>query len=269
MFEILMRLSPPKGVGQPVLGYPNFYTTLEALNAAVIDSLAGQSAFPSAKVRIQFAPEGERIRKVVRRSNYRATGKFPSVKNGRMMHWESQYELNAFLILELSPYVLAYREQPAEICFDGVAGKQRHYPDILVHLTSGVRTFVEVKPSSAVADTDLTQRTQRLATLLIPNGYHYVMVLAEHLESEAYLENAKQLLMYCKPFMQSAPWEKIRSHFRHYGPTPLGSLIQTLSHQDAKQWIYQMLLKSHLRADFSAPLDDDSIVYWADAGNSR
>src|ERR1700677_1489546 len=55
----------------------------------------------SAIVRVVFPEPGQpRSRGVVSRSNARPTGKYPCWKMGRMLHWESENEFNAFRILD-------------------------------------------------------------------------------------------------------------------------------------------------------------------------
>ena len=42
-------------------------------------------------------------------------GKFPSIKNGRMVWWESQIERDYLYLLEIDPDVVSYEEQPLKI----------------------------------------------------------------------------------------------------------------------------------------------------------
>src|SRR5882757_3729479 len=90
------------------------------------------------------APGQMRSRKVVSRSNARSTGKYPSWKMGRMMHWESANELNAFRLLDCDPNVTSYCEQPCQIRYTLNGVERVHYPDILVTTTAG-KQFWEVK----------------------------------------------------------------------------------------------------------------------------
>jgi hypothetical protein len=216
---------------------------------------------------IQLAEDGKRMRKVVRRSNCRMTGKFPSVKNGRMMHWESTYELEAFQILEISPLVTAYGEQPAELKYTGMDGIQHlHYPDILVELTGGINIFIEVKPESAATDQDLADRTTLLTSLLRPMGYRYLMILPEQVESLAYLENAKHLLLYCKSPMPETVWEMVRRIFCNESKIELSSLIQAIGHVNARSWIYRLLISGVISCDLSTPITDQSLISWHHKG---
>lgn len=57
----------------------------------------------------------ERSRKIVRHTGITIRGKFPSRKNGRMVHHESLLELDAIYLFETFHRVREYREQPARI----------------------------------------------------------------------------------------------------------------------------------------------------------
>src|ERR1035437_349834 len=81
---------------------------------------------------ILFPAAGQmRSRKFISRSNARSAGKYPSWKMGRMMHWESSNELNAFRLLDCDPNVTSYSEQPCRIAYGLEGGEKIHYPDIL------------------------------------------------------------------------------------------------------------------------------------------
>ena len=63
------------------------------------------------KIQIIFPKDGKiRSRKVVKRSNARNTGKYPSWKMKRMMQWESVHEGNAMRILDATPHVTSFTE---------------------------------------------------------------------------------------------------------------------------------------------------------------
>ena len=84
-------------------------------------------------VEIEFPKDGRvRSRTVVSRSRARPTGKYPSFKMGRMIQWESNNELNAYRLLDATPEVLAYHEQPLTIRFTLNGEPHIHYPDVLV-----------------------------------------------------------------------------------------------------------------------------------------
>ena len=267
MNEVLMRMRKRSEVTQVISQYPHLSVLLEAmpqnkdgLSAIEISPIIGH-------LKIKFAEDGKRIRKIVRRSNSRMTGKFPSRKNGRMMQWESKYELETFQVLEISPLVAAYSEQPAELKYSGVDGiEHRHYPDILVVLRNGIKMFIEVKPESAITDQALADRTHLIANLLRHKGYQYLLVLPEQVESLAYLENAKYLLLYSKMPMPEKVWEMVRCMLNDEASMELLALITLLGHTDARSWIYSLVISGVVFCDLSEPITDQTLVRWNSQG---
>lgn len=59
----------------------------------------------------------QRARKVISPSGGIVRGKFPSRKNGRMIHHEGLLELDAIYLFETSPEIARYREQPSNRLF--------------------------------------------------------------------------------------------------------------------------------------------------------
>lgn len=154
-------------------------------------------------------PDQMRSRKVVSRSNARSAGKYPSWKMGRMMHWESSNELNAFRLLDCDPNVTSYSEQPCRIVYvrDGV--ERVHYPDILVTTHQGKQLW-EVKPRSDAVEPEVLARDTFLSRVLPRWGYKYRTVLAEDLSRQPRLSNANLLLSLGKRALSDCEWEDVR-----------------------------------------------------------
>jgi hypothetical protein len=165
---------------------------------------------PSGIRSILFPVAGQmRSRKVVSRSNVRSAGKYPSWKTGRMMHWESSNELNAFRLLDCNPDVRSYSEQPCRIAYimDGV--ERIHYPDILVATAEGKQLW-EVKPHSDAIEPEFLTRAAFLSRFLPMWGYEYRTVLAEDLARQPRLSNANLLLRLGKRAVSDCEWEDVR-----------------------------------------------------------
>jgi hypothetical protein len=143
---------------------------------------------------IEFPEPGQlRIRKVVKRSNARSTGKYPSWKMGRMLQWESRNELNAFLLLDSDPDVTSFNEQPCKITYDLDGVSRAHYPDILVQ-RYGRKELWEVKPDSKAEEPEFARRTALMIKSLPTWGYTYRVVLANDLAAQPRQRNAYFLL---------------------------------------------------------------------------
>lgn len=162
---------------------------------------------------IEFAPDGERARRVVSRSNCRPTGKFPSLlRMNRTIHWESPHELNAFRLLESNCAITAYREQPCVIRFRLAGQEHLHYPDCLV-TTSTAKALWEIKTIGDARRPEIAARTQFLTQALPAFGYQYTVVLAEDLGRQPRLRNVRLLLKHGRKALSFEQREHARRLF--------------------------------------------------------
>lgn len=174
-FEIFCTPKPPK----PVI--PGLVSFIQLLQTA---SLSQQYNEPTSSYStdVEWFVPGQQSRKVISRSNMKATGKFPSRKNGRSIHCESKHELNAMVILENCEVVSAYHEQPAIITFIDAHGVTRkHYPDILVELLNGNKLVIEIKSDKYSACPETLWRTSHLHEQLKAVGIIYLLILESQL----------------------------------------------------------------------------------------
>ena len=159
---------------------------------------------------IEFPENGKlRSRKIVSRSRARPTGKYPSWKMGRMVQWESHNELNAYRLLDATPDVSAYHEQPLSIHFTLDGEKHIHYPDVLVEWRE-LRELWEIKPESEALSPKYVKRTKFLEGALPKLGFTYRMVLAEDLGRQPRLSNVLMLLKHGRVQIGDLERERVR-----------------------------------------------------------
>lgn len=103
------------------------------------------------------------VRNVVTPSGRRVRGYFPSRKMGRLIAWESQLERDAILLLEFSPGVLRYREQPERVHFQLDGDAALYIPDFELELADGQMMHVEVKPAAKLEKPDIALRFEAIA----------------------------------------------------------------------------------------------------------
>ena len=97
-----------------------------------------------------------RARKIISPSGGIIRGKFPSRKNGRMIHYEGLLERDAILLFEMSPNIVRYREQPEAILYPDGARLRKYTPDFELCLMSGELVIVEIKPAHSLAREEVT-----------------------------------------------------------------------------------------------------------------
>jgi hypothetical protein len=212
------------------------------------------SANLSAIRSILFAEHGQmRARKVVSRSNSRSAGKYPSWKMGRMMHWESSNELNAFRLLDCDPNVASYSEQPCRIAYVMEGVERIHYPDILVTTTGGKQLW-EVKPRSNALEPEVLARAVFLSHVLPVWGYEYRTVLAEDLASQPRLNNANLLLSLGKRAVSDCEREDVRRTMTEQGTLAWAEAYAGNYGARGRETLCSLVLRGVLTIDMNVPI---------------
>jgi len=197
-------------------------TTIAAKRRNVLSSVqpvAGSSGCPvvSGITNILFPPVGVlRWRDVVSRSQSRPSGKFPSLKMGRMLQWESRNELNVFRLLDCDSQIGTFTEQPCKIEYTICGVSTYHVPDILVDI-DGRKELWEVKPNSEATQPEIAARTAFMSRHLPIWGYVYRVVLADDLLSQPRLGNANRLLQFGRDHVTECEHEFVRRTLKQSG----------------------------------------------------
>ena len=137
-----------------------------------------------------------RAREPISRSRGQVRGKFPSIKEGRMIHWESLLELDLAVLLEFSKVVVSYREQPltAHYVFDGRI--RRYTPDFEITLASGETVLIEVKPAQKLLDEQERKRFEQIADHFARQGRRFAILTEREIRQTVLLANLRCLLRY-------------------------------------------------------------------------
>jgi hypothetical protein len=212
---------------------------------------------------IQLPKKGAlRARKVVSRSGVKHTGKYPSMKMGRMMQAESEHELHAFQLLDADPQVEAFYEQPFRIIYSIAGAVHSHVPDILVKL-KGVATaqLWEVKEAKELRDPMLRYRTQYLEEKMPRMGYTYALVPAESLESGHLLKNAQRLLRLGKVPVSEVTRERVRRIVDETGPLTWSAVERGQLGAKGLCVLARLVLEGYFIFDRQAPISPTTRFY--------
>lgn len=217
---------------------------------------------------IEFPGKGRlRARKVVKRSNARSTGKYPSIKAMRMLQFESKHEMHAMQLLDAYPDVSSFTEQPCVIHY-GQGGKlRRHYPDFLVETISHGKEFWEVKPRREAQSPEVIGRTEQLTRLLAPRGYGYRLVCAEDIVKEPRFSNVKMIIGLGRAVVVSDQLrELLRRVFRDCGVVTWGVFDRSIRGVDYRPYVCRLILDGVLAFDMHQALTGDTRIYWVRQG---
>ncbi|MFY2763533.1 hypothetical protein [Arenimonas sp. MALMAid1274] len=137
-----------------------------------------------------------RARKLVIRSRRLMTGKYPSWKMGRQVHWESRLESKVFRLLDVCPGVTKFGEQPFTIHYFINGIWRAHVPDVAFLTYDGKLWILEIKSN---LDRNIQQAIIR-AALISPRlkclGINYMVARQTLIEAGASVENASSLVRF-------------------------------------------------------------------------
>lgn len=143
-----------------------------------------------------------RARTVITPSGGIIRGKFPSRKNGYMIHHEGLLELEACFLFEMLPSVLQYREQPLKLKYPDGLRLRTYTPDFELTLHSQQQFLVEIKHSAILARQEIAEKYNKIAAHLKSQGINYVIVTEQVIRHEprlTILKKAVAALTYPRP----------------------------------------------------------------------
>lgn len=214
------------------------------------------------EISIEFPTEGLRAREVVSRSNAKATGKYPSWKMKRNVHYESLHECNAFKLLDACSEVSYFAEQPCRVRYVLNGEKRTHYPDILVKIPSG-KELVEIKTPEEAATEEVRERTAFMRHALPVLGYGYRVLTSDLLSQNPRLDNVEKLLRFGRSPVSSVIREQIRQMFKVNGNKAQWGAFHASGELKYRPALYRLILEGILKIDFNQPLSDGALIYWA------
>lgn len=209
------------------------------------------------------SPVGEshqRARQIISPSGGIVRGKFPSRKNGRMVHHEGLLELDAIYLFETSPRVVRYREQPTTIHYPDGDRLRRYTPDFELVLTTGEVILVEVKPARSLMDDAVRHKLDCVAAYLQLSARPFVILTEDVLRREPRQTNVR--MIYHRAPRQPIPLDAARvALHRLRGQFPMSLTQGTERLARSGVGPYSLLLSGLLRCALDAPLDSETLLH--------
>lgn len=199
-----------------------------------------------------------RSRTIVRHTGGIVRGKFPSRKNGRMIHHEGLLELDAIYLFEASPRIVRYREQMPVIRYADGARLRRYTPDFEVVLDTGETITVEVKAARSVADAEISHKIDCIQTYYRRRGEVFAVLTEEILRQEPRQSNLRWIYHQIPRVSPTA--EAIRfalSEVRQVFPTSLRHLVTLLEPRAVDPFSALIAGFLHCRLDVPVSLDTE------------
>lgn len=136
------------------------------------------------------------VRKI-KKSYISCTGYFPSYKNKQPIAYESVLERDFYLLLEYTPEVISYIEQPFHIFYKLFEKSTRYTPDALVTYTNGTQKVFEIKYQKEIDKDEILRDKLKVLSNVIPAQKSIPFeIFTDQSINAVYLSNAKFLYKY-------------------------------------------------------------------------
>jgi hypothetical protein len=202
------------------------------------------------------------VRKITNKGGKKVIGKFPSLKMGRLVCWESQIERDYIYLLEFDPAVISYAEQPLRISYH-LDGKERYYtPDFLVK-RADKSIIVEVKPEED-AQEEVNQRLFHIASAICGrDNYEFVLITDTMIRVQPRLDNIKLLTRYQRIPINDPHYQIVCCElFSKLSEVSLREVMQFYASRSlGKQVVFSLLYWGVLAVDLMQPIGAESIVH--------
>ena len=190
-------------------------------------------------------------------------GKFPSLKTGRAVWWESPLERDYLYLLEFDPEVVSYREQPLRIHYVLDGDVHKYTPDFLVERTSGRKQIVEVKPEDVAIEEEYQRFSRAVTSVCEKSGYEFLTVTDRLIRIPPRLDNVKLLSRYARIAILPEHLIECRRFFVECREPSLGLLAEYLSARGlGKQVAYALSHRGVVAVDLNLPLKEHTPVAW-------
>lgn len=201
-----------------------------------------------------------RVRNITNKGGNKLIGKFPSVKLGRIVWYESPLERDFLYLLEIDPDVISYQEQPGRIYYSLGGKKRRYTPDLLVR-RSRKKQIIEVKIKKR-AEQEQYARLFRIAQRACEKeGCEFKVVTEESIRLQPRLDNAKLLYKYARTPVRAQHQIVCHEFFVGREEASLGEVIQFFASRNTGQQVaYALIYRGILSVDLMQPFTRSCVV---------
>jgi len=213
---------------------------------------------------IEWPEAGElRVREIISRARSIPTWKVPSIKLDRWVHAESDVECDGVKLLDVSPSVTSFCEQPCRIRYIVDGTEYTHIPDTHAQGRLPKPLLVEFKKDDDRELQFALQRGAALAPHLYRLGYDYRVVLGSTLRRFGYLQNAKWIFKHARRPLPLGIFERARQVFRSDPAVTFRKLTGAFGELRNPCWpIARLVFDGQVGLDMRQPITDDTVFYW-------
>ena len=185
--------------------------------------------------------------------------KYPSKKNGRMIHAESPLERDAVFFFEASHHVLRYREQPTTIYYPDGARLRRHTPDFELVMDTGEILYIEIKHSNSLTHEKVRHKLSCIERHFRASGINYLVLTEEVIRQEPRLSNLRKICAGMQRIWPTADaiQNALSQIYQHF-PTTLQQANELLAKHHLN--VFSLFVTGELSLDLTNPITPETNV---------
>jgi hypothetical protein len=216
---------------------------------------AENSAFSEGSRRLNM-----RSRKITNTGTLKNIGKFPSIKTGSTVYFESLLERDYIYLLDYDPDVIRFREQPLKIEYPFDGRVRSYFPDFLVEKRTHSE-LVEVKPQIKTLGPAFASFVKIITDTAVSRGYGYSVVTDLTIRKEPRLTNIKVLWRYARVPIVFRHTVLLHNLFKENKILSLGEITSYFaSVGETRELVYSLLFHRHLSINIDEPMQEGSPV---------
>jgi hypothetical protein len=201
------------------------------------------------------------FRKITNAGRRISIGKFPSLKMGRNVWFESTLERDLIFMLEYDSDVMSYREQAIRIFYE-LNGKRRYYTaDILCQRKNQKPQIIEVKYQRELSKSEIDQVIRTITTICEREGYDFLVYTEIDIRVQPRLANIKLQWNYSRTPLY--PYHEVLCYeiFKKRTEVSLQELSQFFAAKGIdKQVVLGLLYWGVLSTDLYSPIKPSSPI---------
>jgi len=185
---------------------------------------------------------------------------FPSIKMGKTMRGDSEFEICAMLDFEFDDNVISWQAQPQSYIYEIGQNKHRYTPDVIKKNKDGTFDFIEIKPKVFTKDEAFIEKHGYLNDFFLMRYNRPLKIMTEDdFYHDIKLKNYKALYRYRNYDFSRYKLEKAVEHMQ--GAKVVGDIYESVSKFNVtKAFAPALFATKKVLVDLTKPFDFDSKV---------
>jgi hypothetical protein len=203
-------------------------------------------------------------RKITNTGTLKNIGKFPSIKNGKMVCFESHLERDFIYLTEFDKDVIQYREQPFKVQYLLDGKRLNYFPDFLLERKSK-KQVIEVKPQVKVEKDEFAHFSKIMMNHLAKEGYEYLVITDSTIRLQPRLSNIQLIWRYARFPINTKHKILLQELFARSLQLSFLEVCSFLNQaKEQKELVYALLFHGYLVTDIEKPITANSVLSLGD-----